>query len=225
MSFAGLTYRLVDLWLKSFSKVRVLGPISINSPEYARIFKFRSEQNQKRAPYLEADFQITLEKRLQIDERSLHFAIENNGEIVACVRATPAPFELSELASEFAENAKKYEDYYEFGRLCTDTTLERKGFFAGLLVVRASHYLFSNEHAKGILGICKLDRVSYMQKLGLHVNPESIRLIERKSDYQFIHASKEELIAYYFSRVFRIFSKTPTAIPETAEVASEAQSA
>jgi hypothetical protein len=225
MSFAGLTYRLVDLWLKSFSNVRVLGPITMDSAEFARILKFRSEQNQKRAPYLEAGFQITLEKRLKIDERSLHFAIENNGEIVACVRTTPPPFELSELASEFARNAEDYQDYYEFGRLCTDTTLERKGFFAGLLVVRASQYLFSHEHAKGILGICKLDRVSYMQKLGLHVNPESIRLRERNSDYQFIHASKDELIAYYFRRVFRVFSKTTTALPETAEVASEAQSA
>jgi hypothetical protein len=225
MTLAGVTYCLVDLWCKSFSKIRIHGPIVEGSELYSRIIAFRSEQNKQRAPYLEETYQTELETRLGIDERSLHFAIERDGKIVACVRATPLPFELSALANEFSENAKKFQDYYEFGRLCTDLSLERKGFYAGMLVVRASQYLFSQELAKGILGICKIDRVPYMQKLGLQVNPKPVHLPERKGHYQFIHASKDELIAYYFNRLFRVFSKNRVVEPTTpAEVSAESLS-
>ena len=226
MTLAGLTYRLVDLWCKSFSKIRILGPVTEESENYSRIIAFRSEQNKQRAPYLEEAYQTELESRLRIDERSLHFAIERAGKIVACVRATPLPFELSALNSEFAESAEKYPDYYEFGRLCTDITLERKGFYAGMLVVCASQYLFSHELARGILGICKIDRSLYMQKLGLRINPKAVRLAERNSDYQFIHASKDELIAYYFNRLFKIFSRNQTAQQAvTAKASAENRSA
>ena len=223
--FAKVTYKLTDFWIKSFTHVKVLGPIPVNSANYHRVLAFRALQNQLRAPYLEEKHQVEIENKLLIDERSLHFALERAGQIVACVRLTPLPFEFSALATSFEERSSEFENYFEFGRLCTDSSLDRKGFHAGILVVKAAHHLFMKEKAKGVVGICKTDRVSYMQKLGMRIDPEAVRINARQSDYHLIHASKDELLSFYFKRFFGLFASkqknSPDMIVSTQSIFSE----
>jgi hypothetical protein len=63
-----VTYKLTDLWIKGFTNIKVLGPISIESADYSRMIAFRAYQNQQRAPYLEDKHQVDIEAKLQIDE-------------------------------------------------------------------------------------------------------------------------------------------------------------
>ncbi len=204
--FEKLTYKLTELWLKRISKVKVTGPLLFGSNDYLRMMEFRSAQNQLRAPYLEEKHQAEIEARLKIDERSLHFILEKDGEIAVCVRLTPLPFEFSALSPDFEKKVQGFDNYLEFGRLCTAHHLERKGFYAGILVVKAAHYVFSNHLAKGFVGICKSNLVPYMKKLGLQVDATSIRLPERKNDYHLLHATRDELVRFYFKKVFGIFA-------------------
>jgi hypothetical protein len=194
-----ITYKLTDLWIKSFTQIKVIGPIQVGSDDYRRVIAFRTLQNQLRAPYLEEKHQVDIETRLQIDERSEHYALQLNGVIAACVRMTPMPFEFSALSEEFAARSLNFMGYYEFGRLCTDINLERKGFHAGILVIKAAQKLFEmNEHAKGMVGICKTNRVAYMEKLGLKIDPRIVKLSIRQSEYHILHARREEFFDRYF---------------------------
>ena len=214
MKFGTFTLKLADLWLRSYSRlseVELQGPAGQGSLLAHEIIRFRTQKNLEHARYLEESHQLRIEHNLKIDERSLHFALKKEGKIVACVRVTPFPFEFSALAQPFADQAEKFHTYYEFSRLCTDSALERKGFHVGLLVVKAALHLFSKTSAQGIVGICKENRIPYMNKLGLHHEGGAVCIAERNDHYQMIHATQSELISFYFKRFTQhLFSKTQT---------------
>jgi hypothetical protein len=211
--------------MNTFTRVRFIGPIVYGSEEYPAIVKFRGEQNRLRAPYLEQPEQLEIEKRLRLDERSLHFALERNGAIIACVRITPAPFEFSELSSQFAGRSAEFSGYYEFGRLCTDIALERKGFYAGMLVVKAARHIFMSDCAEGIVAVCRSERIAYMQKLGLDADPMSAFIPARASEYRLVHASKERLIRFYFDLFYSVFSRSRVSTGAPAEASHESRTA
>ncbi|MBS1964154.1 MAG: hypothetical protein JST04_18220 [Bdellovibrionales bacterium] len=225
MTLASLTYRLVDLWMKKFSSVRFVGPILADSPDYERVMKFRADQNRLRAPYLEDDVQLEIERRLRLDERSLHFVLERSGEIAASVRVTPPPFEFSALSPILENRAEEFAGYYEFGRLCTDVALGRKAIYAGLLVIKAAQHVFLHEMASGIVGVCRAERVSYMKKLGLNVDGEPAFVPSRQAAYRVIHGSKDHLIAFYYDFFLKLFSRARTSKDSAAEVSHESRPA
>ena len=215
MILASITYRLAEIWMKNFSNIRFVGPVSANSPAFDEILRFRLEQNHRSAPHLEDPVQLEIERRLQIDERSLHFSLERNGRIVACVRATPAPYELSELSPKFAEHARGYPGYFEFGRLCTDASLKRRGFYAGILTVKAARVVFMEEDGAGIIAVCRPNRVAYMEKLGLEAGAEAVTVPARRSEYRLMAASRDRLLRYYFKRLWSSVirsSESPAAL-------------
>jgi hypothetical protein len=225
MTLAGFTYRLADLWIKTFTKVRFVGPITVDSPEYEAVIQFRTDQNEKRAPHLEHANQREIEERLRIDERSSHFAIAKSGVIVACVRITPAPFELSELSPVFAKRGSDFKDYLEFGRLCTDLRLERKALYASMLVVWAARASFADGKFQGVVAVCRTNRVSYMEKLGLEADPYSVTVEPRQSDYRFIHGSKDHLVNFYFDRLISFLYRRRARLGSSTEVSHESRSA
>jgi len=212
-------YEAVDQWIKTFPKLRVLGPLTPTSADYARVLEFRMEWHKKDAPYLMDATQLEIEQTLQLDERSLHFALESDGAIIACVRATPPPLELSALSEEFCVRAAAYSGYYEFSRLCTNRSLGRKALYASMLVVKAAQYLFSNQLAKGIVGICRDSRVTYMKRLGLHSDGFPVWLEARQGNYELLYASKYELLNFYLARLGEVLNERPREAlrePETA---------
>lgn len=205
-------YEAVDKWIKTFPKLKVLGPLTTTSAEYARVLDFRMEWHKRDAPYLTESFQSEIETSLQLDERSLHFALEYDGQIIACVRTTPPPFELSALSEQFRLRSEAYTNYHEFSRLCTNRNMGRKALYASMLVVKAAQYLFSNELADGIVGICRDNRVSYMKHIGLHSDPSPIWLEARQGSYQLLHASKDELLNFYAIRLNEILADKKTEV-------------
>ncbi len=225
MTLAGFTYRLADLWIKTFTKVRFIGPITADSPEYGDVIRFRTQQNEKRAPHLEHSNQREIEERLRIDERSSHFAIAKAGMIVACVRITPAPFELSELSPVFAKRAEEFKDFLEFGRLCTDHGLERKALYASMLVVWAARASFADGKFHGVVAVCRPNRVSYMEKLGLEADPLSVSVESRKSDYRFVHGSKDRLVHFHFDRLISFLYRRRGRMSSSKEASHESRSA
>lgn len=219
MNAQNFPYEAVDKWLKTFPKLRVLGPMTTTSEAYARMIEFRREWHKRDAPYLTETAQIEIEQGLQLDERSLHFALEYEGEIIACVRATPPPFELSALSDQFRVHAKAHASCYEFSRLCTNRKMGRMALYASVLVVKAAQYLFSNQLAEGIVGICRENRVTYMKRLGLHSNTSPIWLEARQGNYQLLYASKEDLLDFYVHRLAELLNDKTLEVPREPETA------
>jgi hypothetical protein len=219
MSEIAFPYYQIDLWIEKYPKLKALGPFTTSSSEFARVLEFRREWNQLGAPYLNEPNQLKIEEELQIDERSLHFALEYEGQIIACVRATPRPFELSKLSYKLDKAGDLFQNYYEFSRLCTNTKVGRRALYASLLVIKAAAFIFSNRLAEGILGICRADRMAYMKHLGLQSDELVVHLEARNGNYQFIRASKEELLKFYLLKLNEVFSKTETpSAPRPPEV-------
>jgi hypothetical protein len=106
-----------------------------------KIIQFRKRQYFARElDYLCSDVNEENECKYRIDERSQHFWIEINSEIVGTLRATPYPFELMEVGKYFREIGDAYQKHVEFGRLIIDSKRSKK---VSAYKLMASAFLYS----------------------------------------------------------------------------------
>ena len=206
MSFTeGILFRIVEMFLGFQKDVELKGPLFLNRLEdrslILKALVFRSEQNLKRAPWLESPEQHEIENSLNIDQRSAHFIALKNNEVLISLRLTPGPFELSAVAPEIAFREQTHASYWEFGRLCTSLSLRNKGFLARFLLIRAGLWLFSQTDAKGIVAICQENKQRYMSKFALYKEGDSFMIPSRNARYCFISAPREKIISR-FTREF-----------------------
>lgn len=210
-----ILYSFVAKWLNGKKEVALVGPLFwVNGDDRKIILdvqKFRREQNAVRAPYLDAPAQLRIENELQIDERSAHFVAFKQNEVVACIRLTPGPFEMERLSPFLKERAQDFKDYYEFSRLCTQLTLKSKGSVACLMLLKSGLWLFSESKARGIVGICKQERVRYMSRFGLVERNSDLSIEGRGDGYAVISGSKFEII-FCFLKYFLGFEKKSTTV-------------
>jgi hypothetical protein len=203
-----ILFHFTDLILKAEKGIELHGPLFLsekkNQALILKAIEFRTVQNLKRAPYLETNFQLELENRLSLDQRSAHFVATRGDQIVVCLRLTPGPFELSSLSKSLEDKELTHENFWEFSRLCTDIKLAQKGKVARLLLIKAGLWLFSQTKAKGIIGICKADKLRYMSKFALHQEGEATTLNHREGKYCFISAPREKILLRFMKEFLGI---------------------
>ncbi len=204
-----ILYKIVDFYLYiNRHKASVVGPFNPkNKPHlFSLAVDFRKLQSISRAPYLFEKTQNDIEELLQLDERSQHFVLIQDEKIIAYIRLTPAPFELSALLPLNTHYKTDLNNYYEFSRFATDNSLTNKRFYALLLLLKAGHWLFSKKNAEGIVGICKSNRLSYFKHFHLLAqNQDAFSIDSRHGEYFYILGKKQHVL-YSISRM--LFSKT-----------------
>lgn len=178
---------------------KVLGPLYLDVDSdraiVERALAFRRAQNLVRAPYLESIAQREVEQRLRLDERSAHFVALQGEEIVATLRMTPAPFEISEIIAERTLESKgDFDDYVEVGRLCTDVHLQQKARVARQITLTAILWQIERLSCRGALALCKQDKVKLFRRFGLTLVAERICIPSRGSDYCIIAGSRQDVL-------------------------------
>jgi hypothetical protein len=197
-----LTIFLAKQYIEMNTKIVIHGPCRLDDGKNAdlvrRAISFRRQQNIVRAQYLEDMKQENIESRLQLDRRSTHFIATMNNRIIACVRLTPAPFEMSLLNPTLQQyQAQRYQGYFEFGRLCTDVNLTNKGEVAKYLLIKAGLWAMSAPRSRGLVGICKENKVRFMQKFGLNPIERNLDIIGREGSYTLIGAEREQIMDFF----------------------------
>jgi hypothetical protein len=186
--------------LASWTTFDIVGPLNEadaeNRPLIEGIASFRREQNLRRVPYLETEAQHRLEARLGLDARSFHFAACADERIVASVRLTPAPFELSVLLPDLDVGA--YASYLEFSRLCVAEHLPRPLRLEAIsqMVTSAGVWCLAHPEYGGIVALCRADRIAFMRKVGLRCKNRNLAIPDRGEDYALMAGSRRELLNY-----------------------------
>lgn len=145
--------------------VDVVGPIAgnrLDSELLEKLIQFRKENADHQ--FLVNDYQLELERRLKIDERSFHFIAIQDGQIRGALRATPGPFELSALTPELASVADGYDQYLEVSRMVLDAE-GRKGWL-GLLLCYAVVRWGSTSKWDGMIALCRRANANRFSFLG-----------------------------------------------------------
>jgi len=200
-----ILYKIVHLYLKANAlRAQVHGPLT--SHEHSELLykamEFRRANSISRAPYLYEDAQLEIEKELNIDERSFHFVVIKDGEMMGYIRLTPMPFEISSLMPRSIISLANYHHYFEFSRFITANHVTNKRYFALLLLLKAGHWLFAKKNAGGILGICKPNRLHYFKYFNLFPqNNEPVSITNRIGEYHFILGSKQDIL-FAISKMF-----------------------
>lgn len=193
-------FRIMGIWLRKSNGVDVRGPLFWENTAHrsliCEIQTFRREENLRRAPYLEGPAQMAIETKLRLDERSAHFALWKGGRILACTRLTPCDYEFSKLHPNFANLEECFTGFWEVGRLCTASDLERKGQYASILLISATIWLFMKTTAKGTVGICREEVLPYLAKMGQRAHFPPATLTSRAGRYYVVHAERSALIRY-----------------------------
>lgn len=139
--------------------------------------KFRDfEYQSRKQPYLLSD-QNRSDNVNDVDRRSHHIWATRNGQIIGAMRATPAPYELMELAPSTLSISHDFSNYLEFSRLITRASddvsaLSRKLIACGCLYGVESHM-------DGVIAMCKPPQRRLFERFGLAAIPDYFVLPER----------------------------------------------
>lgn len=200
-------FNVVQNYLDSHLKYTIVGPLTYSELyQYLLINKVRNLRQQEailNSPYLLEPAQQEIENELTLDKRSHHFIIFNNGELAASVRLTPAPYETSVLISEF-QSQHKFNNYFEFSRLITNSELNDKATPAKLLLIKAGLWCLSETTNMGIFGLCKHKRVRFLSRFGLSPSGSTFSIANRGDGYSLMSASREELLNFFSDQFLSI---------------------
>ncbi len=148
--------------------LHVHGPLTIgvDGPRVIdEIQQFRQEEYTRTAKYLTEDFQESLEKRLKIDEKSFHFFARYQGKIIASLRITPPPFEMTELSTELKNAVLQHKNYLEIGRLLVKDGYQKAGLGKKILFQAMLFSYFSDY--EGFIAICREHRRKEFERFGM----------------------------------------------------------
>jgi hypothetical protein len=205
-----IIFKLVHSFLTRDKHMDFIGPVHHGSVEASELQEFRDRILRQSAPYLFSEEAQAVENSIQLNPRSYHFGIKYKGEITAYVRLTPSQFELTKICHTFETVAKHYEEYIEFNRLVGDPTVEKRGFFARMLLLYVGLWLFSKSNYKGIIATCRDERLSFLTSFGIKpLYGVETYLTERKGNYNLLVGSKSQILSEIFKKYLtnnRMFS-------------------
>lgn len=185
----------VRSFLKRQSTLEFIGPQSFESTATQELIVFRDKILMGTAPYLYNDIAKAREEAHQFDQRSFHFGVKYDGKVAAYVRLTPAGFELSSLGHNWRIISKKYNNYIEFNRLVADPNIPKRGHFGRLLLLFVGLWLFEKSPYRGIVAICRPERMQFLNSFGLtSVTGLNTYLTERDETYQMLIGSRSEIL-------------------------------
>lgn len=161
-----------------------------------KIMAFRKEYySAKDLDYLYGDLNDENERKYKIDERSQHFWLQIDSEIVGSLRATPYPFELLQAGEYFRDIGYAYQKHVEFGRLIVNTNRTLK-VPAQKLMAFAFLNSLQNGYA-GIVAVCRTPQRRLFQKFGLFsVNKKPLIWQERKKGAYWIVEGDSQSISH-----------------------------
>lgn len=216
-----ILYRLVESFLKKDKTIEFIGPIGIDDLNLLELKSFKDHILTDSAPYLYSHEAIKNEERLKLDERSYHFGIKKDGELMAYVRLSPSTFELSQLSPIFDTISRHYDDYIEFNRLVANPKILKRGYYAKLLLLFVGLWLFSKSKYRGIIATCREERTEFLTSFGIRpmIGIETF-LSDRNGRYQLLVGSKKQILTEIFknylnqTRLFKIQKTESTTIKQ-----------
>lgn len=161
---------------------------------YHKIRQHRYKYYLEKAPHLTQDREIASE--INVDSRSIVYALEINNEILLSLRVTPRPFEIESFQlHEFDFN--QFYQYAELGRLVSDPSIDQvtTALLARYLLCYTGLQAFERFQFKGFVAICRPFRITYFRKFGLK-DQFTFFYQERKLSYHVLSAKMEEILLH-----------------------------
>lgn len=207
-----MLFWIVSNFLKRQRSLEFIGAQPFEGQKTQELIAFRDSILSQTAPYLYDEDARKNEALGEFDRRSFHFGVKFKGQIVAYVRLTPAGFELSSLSHSWSMISKHYGDYIEFNRLVADPTIPKRGYFGRLLLLYVGLWLFESSDYKGIVAICRPERMNFLNSFGLSsVTGLTTYLPDRKENYQMLIGSRKEILMTILKKYLtdnRMFNST-----------------
>lgn len=180
---------LKKIVLRGEAKHHLAFNYAITEQELDRIGEFRVAQYQRRLPYmlssLDADGQDAF------DQHSYHFYIQDNQQILAVVRYTPAPFELEQLLDKdqflavLTENNQ--EKTLEISRLIAADIHHYRGLMPALLLY-SSVYLSIVAGYRYYITYCRADRAGKFSSFRQTGNQQQFKIPSRGEQSYLLYA-------------------------------------
>ncbi len=198
-----LSYKVVRSFIAHFSDIEITSERTHAEVMAMQGFEeFAYDQVKERAPYLLDEDHRAMAKKIELDERSTYFIAIENDQIVGSVRLTPYLFEFSLLSEKFQKLSQGYQDYYEISRLYISSEAKSRRRVAQLLLFQAGSWLFNATQAKGIIGICREERLRYFKNFGMNIIGEDFVSL-RGAKYTVVCATQSEMLFKALANVYR----------------------
>lgn len=136
-----------------------------------------------------------LETRLAIKSRSTHFLLYRHDQLLAVLRATPAPFEWVSLAQQHVSPTAALSRHVEFSRLISYTPNQLPIAVNGLLAA-ATEWAIKRGY-QGVTALCRSQQLRFYQRFGLMPIASNALHIEQRArgDYWVVSAEWRQILA------------------------------
>ncbi|MHC3825492.1 hypothetical protein [Pseudomonas sp. G3-19] len=136
-----------------------------------------------------------LETRLAIKSRSTHFLLYRHDQLLAVLRATPAPFEWVSLAQQHVSPTVALSRHVEFSRLMSYTPNQLPIAFNGLLAAATEWAIKCGYN--GVTALCRSQQLRFYQRFGLMpIASNALHIDQRaRGDYWVLSAEWRQILA------------------------------
>lgn len=183
---------LIESYAKSQARgFEIFGPISgnqLSGEQKSELLLFRERALSPKSTHLLSPFQVELEERLKIDERSFHFFATKNGRMRAAIRLTPRPFEIEGLLENNPDvKLQICERAVEFNRLQVEMGPDSKGLGRALMLLSGCRAYYDLK-LENFYAICRGKTVEKFFKFGFELQSNGSFSIPSRpgSDYALI---------------------------------------
>ncbi len=136
-----------------------------------------------------------LETRLAIRSRSTHFLLYRHEQLLAVLRATPAPFEWASLAQQHFSPTVALSRHVELSRLISQAPGQQPIAINSLLVAAAEWAI--KQGYQGVTALCRSSQLRLYQRFGLMPVASNPLHIEQRArgDYWVLSAEWRQILA------------------------------
>ena len=136
-----------------------------------------------------------LETRLAIKSRSTHFLLYRHDQLLAVLRATPAPFEWVSLAQQHVSPTVALSRHVEFSRLMSYTPNQLPIAVNGLLAAATEWAIKCGYN--GVTALCRSQQLRFYQRFGLMpIASNALHIDQRaRGDYWVLSAEWRQILA------------------------------
>jgi hypothetical protein len=135
-----------------------------------------------------------LETRLAIKSRSTHFLLYRHDQLLAVLRATPAPFEWVSLAQQHVSPTVALSRHVEFSRLMSYTPNQLPIAVNGLLAAATEWAIKCGYN--GVTALCRSQQLRFYQRFGLMpIASNALHIDQRaRGDYWVLSAEWRQIL-------------------------------
>lgn len=136
-----------------------------------------------------------LETQLATRSRSTHFLLYRNEQLLAVLRATPAPFEWASLARQHVSPTVALSRHVEFSRLISQVPSQQPIAVNSLLAAAAEWAI--KQGYQGVTALCRASQLRLYQRFGLMPVASNPLQIEHRArgDYWVLSAEWRQILA------------------------------